>query len=136
MSALSNIAPQAVLPLQSYDHSALRLAAVDVGQRVLQADCSDATDPDSVLARIVTGFALSANKVLSHEELYREVTGLPLDPAAESPGFIVFLENLPEIPTFDREARNRLLDVFREAADYFYDRQTPFRVFYSVRRTP
>ncbi len=27
-----------------------------------------------------------------------------------------------------------LLDVFRDAADFFYDHDTAFRVFYSVRK--
>ena len=53
---------------------------------------------------------------------------------ADEPGFVVFLENLPETAAFDRNARDRLLDVFRDAADYFFDRQTAFRVFYSVNR--
>lgn len=134
MGTLSNIAPQAVLPLQSYDRNALRLAAADTGQYVLQADCGSATDADSVLGRIVSDFAVSGNGAASYEALYREVTSLQPDPGAESPGFVVFLENLPETPAFDRAARDHLLDVFREAADYFYDRQTAFRVFYSVRR--
>ncbi len=135
MGTLSNIAPHAVLPLQSYDRNALRLAAADAGQRVLQADCAGAGDPDSVLGRIAADFAFSGNGAPSHDALYQEVTSLQPDPAAESPGFVVFLENLPETPAFDRAARDRLLDVFREAADYFYDQQTAFRVFYSVRRT-
>lgn len=132
MSSLSNISAHAVLPLQSYDRDALRSAAVRAEQRVLQADCRATTDSDSVLERIVDGFALPGNSPGGFESLYRQVTGLrPMDDA-EAPGFVVFLENLPETADFDRHARDRLLDVFRDAADYFFDRHTAFRVFYSV----
>ena len=33
------------------------------------------------------------------------------------------------------EFLSALLDVFREGADYFYDENTGFRVFYSVMKT-
>ena len=133
MSNLSNIPSCAVLPLQSYDRDALRSAARRAEQRVLHADCRAATDPDSVLGHIVDGFALPSPQA-GFDALYQHVTGLqPMDDA-DTPGFVVFLENLPETADFDRNARDRLLDVFRDAADYFFDRQTAFRVFYSVNR--
>lgn len=134
MSNLSNIPPYAVLPLQSYDRDALRSAATRAEQRVLQADCRAATDSDSVLGRIVDDFALPRHPQAGFDALYRHVTGLQPVNGADAPGFVVFLENLPETAAFDRDARDRLLDVFRDAADYFFDRETAFRVFYSVNR--
>lgn len=134
MSNLSNIPPHAVLPLQSYDRNALRTAAARAEQRVLQADCRGATDADSVLGEIAVGFSLPAPGSADFEALYNRVTGLQPVHDADEPGFVVFLENLPETAAFDRKARDRLLDVFRDAADYFFDRQTAFRVFYSVER--
>lgn len=136
MSTLSNIPPHAVVPLQSYDRGALHSAAARAGQRVLQADCRAATDSDAVLGRIVEGFALPGNGEEGFDALYRHVTGLQPMHGSDAPGFVVFLENLPETAAFDRQARDRLLDVFREAADYFFDRETAFRVFYSVDRGP
>ena len=35
---------------------------------------------------------------------------------------------------FGQTERAALLDVFRDAADYFYDEKTAFRVFYSVQK--
>ena len=32
---------------------------------------------------------------------------------------------------FDKEAREQLLDIFRDTADYWSDRKIPFRCFYS-----
>ena len=41
---------------------------------------------------------------------------------------------LPEGSRFGQPERSELLDVFRGAAEHFYDSQTAFRVFYSVRK--
>ena len=51
--------------------------------------------------------------------------------AGSQPGFVVVLEQLPDNPRFDREAREQLLDVFRDAADFWAERKIPFRCFYS-----
>jgi RNAse (barnase) inhibitor barstar len=53
--------------------------------------------------------------------------------AGSQPGFVVVLEQLPDNPRFDREAREQLLDVFRDAADFWAERRIPFRCFYSFR---
>lgn len=134
MSTLSNIPSQAVVPLQAYDRDALRRAAERADQLLLKADCSQAKDSQSVLARIAKSFALPDH--LDHDlgALYERVTELKPQHDAENPGFVVFLENLPDTAEFGQEERNRLLDVFRDAADYFFDRQTAFRVFYSIDR--
>ena len=47
------------------------------------------------------------------------------------PGFVVVLEQLPDNSRFDRESREQLLDVFRDAADFWGERKIPFRCFYS-----
>ena len=41
------------------------------------------------------------------------------------------LEQLPNTQKFDKEARESLLDVFRDAADFWAEKKVPFRVFYS-----
>ena len=51
---------------------------------------------------------------------------------AEGDGaLLVVLEQLPDNARFDREAREQLLDVFRDAADFWSERRIPFRCFYS-----
>ena len=47
------------------------------------------------------------------------------------PGFIAVIEQLPNTQKFDKEARETLLDVFRDAADFWAEKKVPFRVFYS-----
>ncbi len=136
MSALSNVPPQAVLPLSAYDLEDLRKGAARLDQRWLQADCSDSSDRAGVLAAIATGFGLAPGLGDSHAELYKELTRLQPDASADQPGFVVVLRQLPGNGDFDQSERQALLDVFREAADYFYDRETAFRVFYSVTAAP
>ena len=55
----------------------------------------------------------------------------PCTRPAPQPGFVVVLEQMPDNPRFDREAREQLLDVFRDAADFWAERKVPFRCFYS-----
>jgi len=38
---------------------------------------------------------------------------------------------LPAVQKFDKDARENLLDVFREAAEFWAERRVTFRVFYS-----
>lgn len=135
MSTLSNIPSQAVVPLQAYDRDALRRAAERADQLLLKADCRPAKDSQAVLARIAQSFALPDHFGHNHAALYDSVTELKPRHDAENPGFVVFLENLPDTAEFGHEERNRLLDVFRDAAEYFFDRQTAFRVFYSIDRS-
>jgi hypothetical protein len=41
------------------------------------------------------------------------------------------LEHIPAHAKFDKEAREQLLDVFREAAEFWAERKISFRCFYS-----
>mgnify|MGYP002653812008 CR=1 FL=1 len=66
------------------------------------------------------------------DALYDSMTDL-VHKSGQQRGFIVVLDQLPDTPRFDREAREQLLDVFRDAADYWGDRKIPFRCFYSFR---
>jgi len=132
MGTLSNIPPHAVLPLTAYDRDALERAAERADQRVLEVDLERATDKRSVLAQIARGFSLPAHFGHNLDALYDSVTDLEANGHAEQPGFLVILANLPDTTEFDARQRDALLDVFRDAAEFFFDRKTAFRVFYSV----
>ncbi len=136
MGTLSNIPPQAVLPLSAYDRDALRRAGERADQRLLRVDCANATDKPQVLAAIAQAFALPVHFGHNLDALYDCLSDLQAPADAEQPGFLVFLENLPDTAAFGREQRDALLDVFRDAAEYFFERDTAFRVFYSVRDSP
>jgi RNAse (barnase) inhibitor barstar len=134
MSAFSNIPPQAVLPLGAYDKGELQRAATRADQIVLQSDCKGADDKSTVLTRIGDDLRLPSSHGRNFDALYDCLTDLRPNKEAERPGFVVILENLPDSSSFDSSDRSRLLDVFREAADFFYEEKTAFRVFYSVRK--
>jgi hypothetical protein len=55
----------------------------------------------------------------------------PLHKSGPQPGFVIVLEQIPANAKFDKEAREQLLDIFRDASDYWGDRKVPFRCFYS-----
>lgn len=135
MSALRNIPPHAVLPLSAYDLDDLRKGAARFDQRWLQADCAASSDKDEVLAAIAAGFDLPPHIGQNLDALYDCLTELKPDHSADQPGFVIVLRELPDNEAFSVAERKALLDVFREAADYFYDRDTAFRVFYSVNRS-
>ena len=64
------------------------------------------------------------------DALYDCMTDL-VHKAGAQPGFVVVLEQIPDNPRFDREAREQLLEVFRDAAEFWGERRIPFRCFYS-----
>ena len=134
MSAFSNIPPHAVLPLGTYQLDDLKKAARYADQRLLHANLAASKDKKEVLAGLSKAFSLPRHFGNNLDALYDCMTDMKPLPDAEQPGFVVILENVPESQSFDAEARDALLDVFRDAADYFFDRRTAFRVFYSVAR--
>lgn len=132
MTALSNMPAQAMLPLGAYDLDDLLRNASRSSQRVLKADFSGVLDKDGVLARLGESFELPAYFGGNLDALYDCLTDLQPASGADQPGFVVVLQGLPSSTKFDRDQRDALLDVFREAADFFYDKGVAFRVFYSV----
>ena len=132
MTALSNIPQQAVLPLGAYDREQLERDARRADQRLLMADFDGAGDKSAVLDRIARRFALPEHFGRNLDALYDCITDLEPVDDTEQPGFVVILQDLPDTASFDAEQRGALLDVFRDAADYFFDHNIAFRVFYSV----
>ena len=108
----------------------LQQAAQDVGQHFLYANLTAAQSKQDVLDSIVASFLFPQTCSKNLDTLYDCMTDL-VHKAGQQPGFVVVLEQLPDNPRFDREAREQLLDVFRDAADFWAERKIPFRCFYS-----
>ncbi len=106
------------------------LAAQDVGHHFLYANIADAQSKQDVLDRISQAFLFPSHFGKNLDALYDCMTDLVHKSGTQS-GFVVVLEQLPDNRGFDREAREQLLDVFREAADFWAERKVPFRCFYS-----
>ncbi|MDO4904782.1 MAG: barstar family protein [Lautropia sp.] len=134
MSALSNIPRHAVLPLGAYDRAGLERGALRTDQTLLRCDCSGTDGKVAVLARLGEGLGLPAHYGCNLDALYDCLTDLKPSEDASSPGFVVLLENLPDTGLLPRDDRDAVLDVFRDAADFFYDENIAFRVFYSVQK--
>lgn len=116
----------------AYDRAELERAALRADQILLQTDCRRAGDKAAVLSKIGKDLSLPARYGQNLRTLYDCLTGLRPNRDADQPGFVVILENLPDGGRFGQPERRALLDVFRDAADYFYDEKMAFRVFYSV----
>ena len=99
----------------------LQETATALGHHFLYANLATAQSKQDVLDMIAQQFTL-----------YDCMTD-PLHKSGPQPGFIVVLEHIPANGKFDKEAREQLLDIFRDTADYWADRKVPFRCFYSFR---
>jgi RNAse (barnase) inhibitor barstar len=119
---------QTVRRLAAYDVDELRRWAAKWGHEFVLAECSDCVDKLAVLTAIGRAFGFPEWYGANLDALYDCLTDLT-DRGA--PGWIVVLARLPEEPGFGADDRAALLDVFRDAAEDFAQRQTGLRVFYS-----
>ncbi len=125
---------QAVLPLNAYDLDDLKRSAERSDQTWLYANCGLAKDKNAVLGTIAKAFPLPKYTGTDLDKLYDCLTGLKTSADTDVPGIVVVLESLPDSPMFSSEQRDDLLDVFREASDFFSERNVAFRIFYSVNK--
>ena len=129
---LQTVRPNIVQSIRAYAVSELMAAAQEAGQHFLYANVADAQSKQEVLERIAEAFTFPMHFGKNLDALFDCMTDL-VHRAGQQPGFVVVLEQLPDNPRFDRETREQLLDVFRDAADFWAERKTPFRCFYSFR---
>ena len=108
----------------------LQDAAQKLGQHFLYANLASAQSKQDVLDTIASQFTFPSHFGKNFDALYDCMTD-PLHKSGPQPGFIVVLEQIPAHAKFDKEAREQLLDIFRDAADFWADRKIPFRCFYS-----
>lgn len=130
MNLLKTVPPNAVQSIRAFRVQDLQAEAARLGQHFLYAYCAEATTKQQVLTLIAEAFHFPKHFGKNFDALADCLTDLTYK-AGEQPGFIVVLEQLPNTLKFDREARETLLDVFRDAADFWAERKVAFRVFYS-----
>ena len=129
---LQTIRPNIVQAIRAYRVSDLMQAAAEAGQHFLYANLAAAQSKQELLERIAEAFTFPPHFGKNLDALYDCMTDL-VHKAGAQPGFVVVLEQIPDGARFDREAREQLLDVFRDAADFWGERKIPFRCFYSFR---
>ena len=127
---LHTVRPNIVQSIRAFRVDDLQAAAQELGHHFLYANLSSAQSKQDVLEQIAEAFLFPAHFGKNLDALHDCMTDLVHKSGAQA-GFVVVLEQLPDNVKFDREAREQLLDVFRDAADFWGDRKIPFRCFYS-----
>ena len=127
---LQTVRPNIVQAIRAYRVDDLMKAAETEGQHFLYANLSQAQSKQDVLEQIATAFTFPVHFGKNLDALYDCMTDL-VHKSGQQPGFVVVLEQLLDNSRFDRESREQLLDVFRDAADFWGERRIPFRCFYS-----
>ena len=130
MSLLKTVPPNVVQSIRAFRVADLQEEAARLGQHFLYAYCADAVTKQQVLTCIAEAFYFPKHFGKNFDALADCLTDLS-HKAGTQPGFLVVLEQLPNTAKFDKEARETLLDVFRDAADFWAEKKVPFRVFYS-----
>jgi RNAse (barnase) inhibitor barstar len=127
---LRNVRSNIVQSIRAFTVKDLQAAAEQLGQHFLYANLATAINKQDVLDLIAQQYTLPSNFSKNFDALYDCMTDV-IHKSGPQTGFIVVLEHLPTSPKFDKEARELLLDIFRDIADYWNDRKVPFRCFYS-----
>ncbi len=130
MSLLITVPPNLVQSIRAFRVLELQEEAARLGQHFLYAHCNAGLTKQQVLGIIAESFHFPKPCGKNFDALRVTLTDT-LHAAGPQPGFLTVLEQLPNTQKFDREARETLLDVFRDAADYWAEKKVPFRVFYS-----
>jgi RNAse (barnase) inhibitor barstar len=127
---LQTVRPNIVQAIRAYRVEDLMEAAETAGQHFLYANLLAAETKQDVMEMIASAFLFPAHFGKNLDALYDCMTDL-VHKSGSQPGFVVVLEQLPDNPRFDREAREQLLEVFRDAAEFWSERRIPIRCFYS-----
>ena len=127
---LQTVRSNIVQSIRAYRVEDLMLAAQNADQHFLYANLTSAQAKQDVLDTIAESFLFPVHFGKNLDALYDCMTDL-VHKAGSQPGFVVVLEQIPANAKFDKEAREQLLDVFRDAADFWAERKVPFRCFYS-----
>jgi RNAse (barnase) inhibitor barstar len=127
---LQTVRPNIVQAIRAFRVDDLLAEAQNLGHHFLYANLSGTQSKQEVLEQIASSFLFPAHFGKNLDALFDCMTDL-VHKSGSQPGFVVVLEQLPDNAKFDREAREQLLDVFREAADFWGERKIPFRCFYS-----
>ena len=129
-SLLASVPPNLVQSIRAYRVAELQEEAARLGQHFLYAHCIAGATKQQVLGIISESFQFPKGVGKNFDGLRTTLTETMFQAGAQT-GFLIVLEQLPNTQKFDKEARETLLDVFRDAADYWADKKVPFRVFYS-----
>ncbi|MDR5758092.1 barstar family protein [Caballeronia sp. LZ035] len=126
----ATVRPNIVQSIRAFRVQDLADEATRLGQHFLYAYLGQAQSKQEILETIATSFLFPKHFGKNYDALYDSLTEL-VHKAGSQPGFVIVLEQLPIAQKFDKEGREVLLDVFRDAAEFWAERKVAFRVFYS-----
>jgi RNAse (barnase) inhibitor barstar len=130
MNLFKSVRPNIVQSIRAFRVPDLAQAAAELGQHFLYANCAHCASKAEILETIATSFTFPKHFGKNFDALADCLTDM-IHKAGQQPGFVIVLEGLPIAQKFDKEAREVLLDVFRDAAEFWGERKVQFRVFYS-----
>ena len=119
-----------VQSIRAFRVADLQDAAGQLGHHFLYANLSSAQSKQDILDLTAQQFIFPAQSSKNFDTLFDSMSDA-LYKSGPQPGFILVLEHIPAHAKFDKEAREQLLDVFREAAEFWSERKVAFRCFYS-----
>jgi RNAse (barnase) inhibitor barstar len=134
---LRHVRSNIVQSIRAHRVEDLQAAAAQMGHHFLYANLATAQSKQDILELIASQYTFPAHFGKNFDALYDCLTDT-VNKSGSQTGFVVVLEHIPTHAKFDKEAREQLLDIFRDASDYWSDRKVPFRCFYSfsVARAP
>ncbi len=134
--SLRAVRPNIVQSIRAFRVNDLQDAANAAGQHFLYANLGNAQTKQDVLDLIAQQFTFPAHFGKNFDALYDCMTD-PLHKSGPQPGFVIVLEQIPANAKFDKEAREQLLDIFRDAVGLLGRPQGPLPVllFFSVARS-
>jgi hypothetical protein len=127
---IQNIKSNLVQSIRAFKAENLSESAQDLGHHFLYADLARAQTKQDVLDTLAESFCMSSYCARGFDFFCEGLTDV-LHRAGAQPGFVIVVQHIPLGTKFDKESREELLDVFRDACDYWQDRKVPFRCFFS-----
>lgn len=127
---LRSVRTNIVQSIRAFRTEELMEGASELGQHFVYANSAHAYTKSEVLDSIAKAYHFTRQQAKNYDPLLNALTTL-IDKSGPQPGFVVVLEGLPSTLKFDKDARETLLDVFRDAVEYWAERRVPYRVFYS-----
>jgi len=127
---LRTVKPNIVQSIRAFRVEDLQTAAAQLGYHFLYANLANALSKQDILDMTAQQFTFSQQAGKNFDTLF-DCMSDALYKSGQQPGFILVLEHIPAHAKFDKEAREQLLDVFREAAEFWGERKVSFRCFYS-----
>jgi RNAse (barnase) inhibitor barstar len=127
---LRTVKTNIVQSIRAFRVADLQDAAAQLGQHFLYANLASAQSKQDILDMTAQQFIFPIQSSKNFDTLFDSMSDA-LYKSGMQPGFIVVLEHIPAHAKFDKEAREQLLDVFREAAEFWAERKVAFRCFYS-----